>query len=98
MLMLIVHRRPVDPTPGKSPVVQWQVDALQMNALVESLLKEMGIESNAYSIVIMNPKRDPEVEQYGYRAGFSSEEIAYLAAHPAEVTNRMTDTENILRV
>jgi len=81
---LNLYRRPVDPTPGKK-VEQWQVDATQMNALVESLLKEMGIESNAYNILLMNPHRAPNGTQYGYRTGFSQEEIDYLATNPEEM-------------
>lgn len=57
-----------------------------MNAMLETLLLSLGIESNAYNMFILNPNRESDQDPpYGYRMGFSHSEVEYLASHPQEI-------------
>ena len=47
----------------------------------------MGIDSSAYNLFILNPKKGGEARTYGYRAGFSAQEKEYLATHPGQVSS-----------
>jgi hypothetical protein len=62
------------------PGVWYHVDARAMGTLLESLLAETGLEGGAYNIVILNPKRIALPERYGYRTGFSAQELSLLGA------------------
>jgi hypothetical protein len=62
------------------PGIWYHVDARAMGTLLESLLAETGLEGSAYNIVILNPKRIALPERYGYRTGFSAQELALLGA------------------
>lgn len=56
------------------------VDAFSFSHLLGSLVTHLGLDRDAYTLFILNPKR-PFVKGdslYGYRAGFSTQEIASL--------------------
>ncbi|GBF97200.1 hypothetical protein Rsub_10061 [Raphidocelis subcapitata] len=67
--------RPVDPDDGEGGARQ--VDALKMEPFVDSLLEGLGIGPSGYALVVANPQR-PDHHGYGFRAGFSSEEVEML--------------------
>lgn len=53
-----------------------QVDALKMEPFVSSLLEGLGV-GEGYAVVVANPHRSGQ-SGYGFRAGFSSEEVEML--------------------
>jgi hypothetical protein len=56
------------------------VDALSFSHVLGSLVTHLGMESDAYTLFVINPKR-PFVKgdaQYGYRMGFSTKEIRQI--------------------
>ncbi|XP_076888687.1 uncharacterized protein LOC143539174 isoform X1 [Bidens hawaiensis] len=55
----------------------WQVDVDMMDILFTSLVEYLDLE-NAYSIFILNPKKDAKRGKYGYRRGLSNSEINFL--------------------
>mmetsp|Transcript_29994 Transcript_29994/g.84626 ORF Transcript_29994/g.84626 Transcript_29994/m.84626 type:complete len:1013 (+) Transcript_29994:261-3299(+) len=68
--------RPVDPRHPSGPQ---QVDADRMEEFVSGFLHSLGLDMS-YSVVVLNPKWDPSRAKYGYRAGLSSAEAAFLSA------------------
>lgn len=54
-----------------------QVDALKMEALVDSFVGALGLEKS-YTLVVINPKWSPSLPSYNYRIGFSEAEIRLL--------------------
>lgn len=82
------YKRPHNPV-SKGERLE-QVDAAQMSALLESLLKELEVEKNAYNVIIMNPHRMPgsgaiKYANYGYREGFSDKELEQLRNEPGSI-------------
>ena len=84
-----VLSRPVDPgsaeaataTPGGQawlPDMWYHVDAAQFGALLASLTTAMGLGGASSTIVLFNPRRDLVPPKYGYRAGFSAQEVRLL--------------------
>lgn len=56
-----------------------QVDALQMEAFVDSFIGALGLEKS-YSLLVLNPKWSPSLPSYNYRIGFSEAEVRLLNA------------------
>jgi hypothetical protein len=84
-----VLSRPVDPgaaeaaaqTGGQTwlPDMWYHVDASQFGALLASLATGMGLGSaSSQTIVLFNPRRGLVPPKYGYRAGFSAQEVRLL--------------------
>mmetsp|Transcript_14116 Transcript_14116/g.36560 ORF Transcript_14116/g.36560 Transcript_14116/m.36560 type:complete len:1008 (+) Transcript_14116:343-3366(+) len=69
--------RPVDPANPGGP---HQVDAALMETFVTGMLTALGLQQSGYTIVVLNPKWDPERPRYGYRVGLSAQEAKFLAA------------------
>lgn len=75
--------RPTDPLevlPQIGPEASFsQVEADVMEEALESLAIELGLE-DAFTLFILNPRRDAHGKMYGYRSGFSRAEKAILFA------------------
>lgn len=75
--------RPADPLevlPRLGPETSFsQVEADVMEEALESLAIELGLE-DAFTLFILNPRRDAHGQMYGYRSGFSRAEKAILFA------------------
>lgn len=48
-----------------------------MEAFIDSFVEGLGLDS-AYTLVVVNPKWSASLASYGFRAGFSTEELALL--------------------
>jgi hypothetical protein len=48
-------------------------------------LQELGIDRSAYSLLVLNPRKEEGAAPYGYRLGFSDEEVGFLRAHQGEM-------------
>ena len=57
--------------------VQYHVDARVMSMIVDSLVEELEL-LDSYTLVILNPRKSLLGGRYGYRQGFSAEEMAEL--------------------
>eukprot|EP01104_Vermistella_antarctica_P018574 TRINITY_DN6935_c0_g1_i1.p1 TRINITY_DN6935_c0_g1~~TRINITY_DN6935_c0_g1_i1.p1 ORF type:complete len:987 (+),score=140.82 TRINITY_DN6935_c0_g1_i1:91-3051(+) len=68
-----------DTTEKPSEVERFYVDAFRFNTILSSLTSFLGV-NNSYSLFILNPKSpmDNAKQIYGYRAGFSDQEIQLL--------------------
>ena len=84
-----VLSRPVDPGSAEAtagdrqqawlPDAWYAVDAAQFGALLASLAASMGLGGSAAStLVFFNPRRGFVPPKYGYRAGFSAQEVRLL--------------------
>jgi hypothetical protein len=75
--------RPTDPLevlPQIGPEASFsQVEADVMEEALESLAIELGLE-DAFTLFVLNPRRDSHGKMYGYRSGFSRAEKAILFA------------------
>lgn len=75
--------RPTDPLevlPQIGPEASFsQVEADVMEEALESLAIELGLD-DAFTLFILNPRRDAHGKMYGYRSGFSRAEKAILFA------------------
>lgn len=58
-------------------VLALQVDALKMEAFVDSFILGMGLE-RSYTLLVINPKWSPSLPSYTYRIGFSEPELRLL--------------------
>jgi hypothetical protein len=67
--------RPTDPA---EPMGAQQVDALKMDAFVESFVEALGFADSGYTLLVLNPNWSPGLASYSYRAGFTTEEIEQL--------------------
>jgi hypothetical protein len=57
--------------------VEYHVDARVMTMIVDSLVEELEL-LDSYTLVILNPRKNLLGGRYGYRQGFSAEEMAEL--------------------
>ena len=53
---------------------RWQIDALKLEPFIDSFVEGLGL-SNGYTVIVVNPKWSDSAMTYGFRAGFSAEEI-----------------------
>jgi len=67
--------RPSDPA---EPAGAQQVDALKMDAFVESFVEALGLADGGYTLLVLNPSWSAGLASYAYRAGFTAEEIEQL--------------------
>ncbi|KAJ1637907.1 hypothetical protein T492DRAFT_1140264 [Pavlovales sp. CCMP2436] len=62
----------------------YQLDALAMEAVLSSLTERLELDRDGYTLYVLNPKRSATAfAHYGYRAGFSDDELAILAGDEA---------------
>lgn len=73
--------RPVDPF--REEGLQ-QVDARRMERFMGNFISTMGLD-DMYNIIVVNPKWAQAEGLYGYRAGFSSEELNFLVQNKEKV-------------
>ncbi|KAJ7540824.1 hypothetical protein O6H91_10G032800 [Diphasiastrum complanatum] len=71
--------------------VLWQVDVDGISYLFTSLLHYLKLD-NAYSIFILNPKRNATLGKYGYRRGLSESEIDFIRQN-VDIKNNLQSTK-----
>lgn len=54
-----------------------QVDALKMEAFIDSFVEGLGLDQG-YTMIVVNPKWSAQLASYGFRAGFSNDELEML--------------------
>jgi hypothetical protein len=58
--------------------VFYQVEAGVMEEALESLAAELSLDTGAFTLFVLNPKRERHGRMYGYRSGLSAAEKALL--------------------
>ena len=69
--------RPLDPEVEGG---HQQVDALKMEAFVQSFVDALGLANSGYTLLVINPHWSSTLPAYGYRVGFSAGEVEMLAS------------------
>ena len=54
-----------------------QVDMLKMEPFIDSLVEGLGLDQG-YTAIVVNPKWSSSLSSYGFRAGFSADEVNML--------------------
>jgi hypothetical protein len=54
-----------------------QVDALKLEAFIDSFISALGLD-RGYTLVAVNPKASDQLAAYGFRAGFSAAEVEHI--------------------
>ncbi|CAM6068450.1 unnamed protein product [Sphagnum tenellum] len=73
--------------------VMWQVDMDGMSHIFSSLVQYLQLD-DAYNILVLNPRRDSQRKNYGYRRGLSEEEL-HLIETDEDVRKRLLASQGI---
>ena len=89
-----IHARPMRPTlPGldesqfrhaRDSATAYHVDARAFSDLIDSLVADLDL-LDSYTLVVMNPRRANMGAKYGYREGFSDDEVEFLRGKRTEL-------------
>ena len=69
---------------SRDSVAAHHVDAKAFSALVDDLVADLDL-ADSYTLVVMNPRRSNMGAKYGYREGFSDDEVEFLRAKRTEL-------------
>ena len=89
-----IHARPLRPTlPGldesqfrhaRDSATAYHVDARAFSDLIDTLIADLDL-LDSYTLVVMNPRRANMGAKYGYREGFSDDEVEFLRGKRTEL-------------
>ncbi len=69
---------------SRDSVAAHHVDAKAFSALVDDLVADLDL-ADSYTLVVMNPRRSNMGAKYGYREGFSDDEVEFLRVKRTEL-------------
>ena len=69
---------------SRDSVAAHHVDAKAFSALVDDLVADLDL-ADSYTLVVMNPRRSNMGAKYGYREGFSDDEVEFLRTKRTEL-------------